>query len=828
MGAAWLTLRTDVRRRWRSMLGMVLLIGLVSGVVLVAAAGARRTSTAYPRLLRWASAAQLDLVPGQARAGLTGTGQTGYYRAVRRLPQVASMSPVDLLGMAIQVPHGPADSNVNTTGSLDPAVGLTADRVKVLAGRRYDPADPDAVMIDQRMAALAHVRPGGILRVLAFKDFTSPRPQVVGTLTARVSAIVRFDDALVPDNAGAAEPRALFSPAFVDKYVTHRYPRLVTSDYAGVRLRPGASQAAFTASARSLARRYPVATRGSVSIISLAGGAAAAQRAMRPEAVALAIFAGLAGLIALVILAQMLSRQVSIEAAEYPILRALGASRGTLAAASLLWVALVMLAGGLLGTGVAIAASPLMPIGLARLAEPSPGIEVNLAVLGAGLAAIVLLPVLLVLPAIRRAAGSGSGPLGVAEPPHPGRASRLGSALGMGGSLTGGIGVRMALEPGRGRTAVPVRSALAGTAVAVAALVAAAVFGASLVGLVDLPHRYGQNWAQSIDFMAPTTPKSLAVRFMATQPLVSGYALGNFGQISVNRRVVPAIGVDSVRGHGFVTVLAGRLPTGRGEIALGQQTLRAAQAAIGQQVRVSVNGRPRPLRVVGEVVLPAFTEGGNAATDLGQGAVVGTSLLSTPYQPTGCVHGLTCYSFILLQYPAGTSLRAADAHLEAAFAQHGCRISEGCYTLTTDQRPSDIRDYSGIRDTPLLLGALLGLLAVGTLSHALLAGVRRRYRDLALLKSLGLVRSQLLQVVCWQASTLAAAALLIGLPLGLLAGRWAWVVFAGSAGVADRADVPVPLVLLAIPATLLLANLIAAGPGWTAARVPAATVLRSE
>ena len=116
------------------MLGMVLLIGLVSGVVLVAAAGARRTSTAYPRMLRWASAAQLDLVPGQPKAGYTGTGQTGYYRAVRRLSQVASMSPVDLLGMAVLVPHGPPDSNVNTTGSLDRAVGLTADRVRVLAG----------------------------------------------------------------------------------------------------------------------------------------------------------------------------------------------------------------------------------------------------------------------------------------------------------------------------------------------------------------------------------------------------------------------------------------------------------------------------------------------------------------------------------------------------------------------------------------------------------------------------------------------------------------------------------------------------------------------
>jgi hypothetical protein len=82
--------------------------------------------------------------------------------------------------------------------------------------------------------------------------------------------------------------------------------------------------------------------------------------------------------------------------------------------------------------------------------------------------------------------------------------------------------------------------------------------------------------------------------------------------------------------------------------------------------------------------------------------------------------------------------------------------------------------------------------------------------------------------VFWEATTLAAAALAVGVPLGVLAGRWAWVEFADSAGVASQADVPVPVVLLAVPATLLLANLIAAGPGWTAARIPAATVLRSE
>ena len=82
--------------------------------------------------------------------------------------------------------------------------------------------------------------------------------------------------------------------------------------------------------------------------------------------------------------------------------------------------------------------------------------------------------------------------------------------------------------------------------------------------------------------------------------------------------------------------------------------------------------------------------------------------------------------------------------------------------------------------------------------------------------------------MAWQATALAGAALLVGLPLGILAGRWAWAIFAGSAGVSGAADVPVPLVLLAIPVTLAVANLIAAGPGWDAARLRPASVFRTE
>jgi ABC-type lipoprotein release transport system permease subunit len=145
-----------------------------------------------------------------------------------------------------------------------------------------------------------------------------------------------------------------------------------------------------------------------------------------------------------------------------------------------------------------------------------------------------------------------------------------------------------------------------------------------------------------------------------------------------------------------------------------------------------------------------------------------------------------------------------------------------------DQRPGGIRNYAGVRDTPLVLGAVLAVLAIGTLAHVLASSVRRRRRDLAVLKALGCTRGQMLRVVAWQATALAGAALLIGVPLGVIAGRWAWQLFASAAGVSERADIPVPVVAAAVAGVLLLANLIAAWPGWRAARIRPALALRSE
>jgi ABC-type antimicrobial peptide transport system permease subunit len=841
MAPVWFALRAGTRRRWRALVSLALLLGLAGGVVLTAAAGARRTDTAYPRLLTWAGASQ--------ETGLLGGLVPAYFAALSKLSQVAAVSTAMQYNIALPVKGGLPDDQVQVLASANGTYGTAVDRVKILQGRMFSSSAAGEAVIDPQVAAMEHVAPGDTLHLVAVPyltingDMDPAKLQV--PLTFRVAAIGIFDNQVVPASGTSSEPRILLSPGFARTALASRpYGSAGSIDYleqANVRLRAGADPAAFTAAAEALVSRYPAVLKDNgVQFSDSSAGVAAAKRAIRPLAVALALFAALAGLIALAVIGQLMARQMTLDAAGYGALSALGMSRGGLFALAAARLALVTVSGAVIAVVIAVAASPLMPIGAARLAEPQPGIGLDPAVLGIGFAAVVLLPlVVLTAPAIRavRQTRSSAAAASSAAGPSP-RPSWLAAALARAGTVTGGIGTRLAFEPGHGRTAVPVRSALAGTVIAVAAVTAAAVFGASLVALVSTPQRYGQNWDQALNLGFASVPSSYAADFASATPDVTGYALGDIGQLSIGGTQVPAIGVDPVRGDGYLTMLAGQPPANADEIALGAQTMRALGVRIGQTVRARVvwaTGDPGPaitrvLRVTGTVVLPDFGQPGlSSDTDLGNGAVVSPALLSVanPTGVPGCTTGRnTCYSLFLFRYRPGTDATATSTRLLAATAKAGCPY--GSCTVTRDQRPGEIRNYAAIRDTPLVLAAVLIVLAVGTLAHVLLTGVRRRRRDLAVLKTLGFTRQQVLRTVAWEASALAAAALVVGIPLGVIAGRVAWALFADATGIASQATVNVPLVLLAIPATLLLANVIAAWPGWTAARLRPATALRTE
>ena len=56
MTAVWLFLRAEARRRWRAWLSLALIVGVFTGGVVTAAAGAVRADSAYARFLDWSRA----------------------------------------------------------------------------------------------------------------------------------------------------------------------------------------------------------------------------------------------------------------------------------------------------------------------------------------------------------------------------------------------------------------------------------------------------------------------------------------------------------------------------------------------------------------------------------------------------------------------------------------------------------------------------------------------------------------------------------------------------------------------------------------------------
>jgi predicted lysophospholipase L1 biosynthesis ABC-type transport system permease subunit len=156
------------------------------------------------------------------------------------------------------------------------------------------------------------------------------------------------------------------------------------------------------------------------------------------------------------------------------------------------------------------------------------------------------------------------------------------------------------------------------------------------------------------------------------------------------------------------------------------------------------------------------------------------------------------------------------------------RIDAPTGFIAPAERPGDVTSLVRISSVPVLLAALLAIMAVAVLAHTVVTSIRRRRRDLAILKTLGFERRQLAGAVAWQATTLAAIALVIGLPVGVAVGRWSWRFFADQLGVLPVPVIPLAAVLIVIPVALVLANVIAVLPGRSAARTRAATVLRSE
>jgi ABC-type lipoprotein release transport system permease subunit len=789
------------RQYWKSWLALSLLVAVAGGFVLATAVSARRTADAFPQ---FAARHGYDVIvySGQPLPQLA------------RLPHVVSALPVPATftgQLRCASCHTPIDTNNMLINEVPPRE--LPRMVTLLSGRMPDQSDPDEVLASFTLAKDNGVRVGSVIQaqvasVAQLSGGRADRSPVMNP-ALRVVGIVAAESEFP---SGTSVHYDLYATTAFAAAVGHRAAS--QSTYYVRLARGGADLAGFDSRYRSLN------VYGAYDLDAAAG---AVEASIRPQVIGWYVLAGLAALAALAVIAQAMARQAATEQADHPVLSALGLRPREFVLAALVRALLIGVAGGAGAVLLAVLVSPLTPVGEARIAVPSPDtMSFDPVVLSLG-ALVVLAAVLAVSvwPAVRHARllahRQRSSALAVA-------ASRAAARAGL--PVTAVVGIRRALA--RGQDGQPVGTAILGTVMAVAALCATTVFGASLTHLVSSPELYGAPFQAY--FANDGLPGSQAT---VTGPLldslrrdraISQITLGAFVEVNINGRAVRTVVMTPVRGPALLSVVDGNLPRGDRDIMLGAATMRTAGARLGDTVRVTISdpaGTPHAasFRTIGRASLNA------GASGLGNGAVMTTSAFVDLQCPPGPGQS-ACQRAVKQGLATVVLVRAAPgAAGDAALARH---IAQYRDLTTLPAKPTVLVNFGESVNFPLLFGVALSLFGAATMVHLLLVSVARRRQETGLLKSLGFVRRQVAAAVCWQASTVALVGIVVGAPIGIAAGRVLWRVFATNFGVVPVPVVPL-LTLTALTAGVLAAaNVLATVPALTAARSRPGQLPRAE
>jgi hypothetical protein len=824
MNAALYYWRATRLRSRRRVVVVALICGLLGTVALGALAGARRTDSAYGRYLASINSSDVFVnVPGPVLASL---------RQIEHLPGVLSAGV--WLGLSADpVVHGRVDDSFTTdavTGSLDGEY-FRQDRVTVLAGRLPPLDATNEIALTPGLARLFGTGVGGrVTYQFTRLNLRTGTEALAGDSTFTVTAIV--DPPLVLVDQFDDVNSALLPPGVTARYLDGEFG----FGWVGVRLRGGT--AGIPALQRELAGPEDTMDRA----VGAPAGAFAfnlrrldiihhqVQQAIEPQAVALAMFGALAVLAVLVLVGQGLAQILNVTSAGVPPMRAAGATRAQIALAVSLDGAVAVVGGVVLAVAGAIALSPLAPVGPVRAFDPARGFEADPLVLAGGGAVLALLLLGLLAVLAWRSARPEPGP----RADRPSSIAQAAAAAGL--PVTALVGIRAALERRAGRRPVPVLATITGAVAAVLAVVLAAVFGASLNGLVTHPARYGWNWTLLMDTDGgyATWPPAQMEKLVNGQPGVTGWSTFAFTQVSIDNAEVPVLGLTRYQGSVQPPTTSGHPLSGPRQIELGTVTLRALGKHVGDTLVVGSERLRRTLTIVGTVTLPSIGLGEADHVSLGRGAMLSESTLLALQ---GLPPGLTAQEEqqITVADPAFPSAVAIDlapgtdaAPLAARIADAGPGDDPGGTYLQPRVLGAAIVNASQMGGQPLALALALAAGALLSLAVALLASVRQRRPQLALLKTLGLTRRQVRGVIAWQASTILVVAAAVGVPLGVAAGHWAWASFAASLGVVPVTVVPVLALLAGFIGLLAVGHLVTAMPASVAARTRPAAALRAE
>jgi hypothetical protein len=837
---AWYRFGATFGRRRAGYLTVVLLVALLGGLAMGAIAGARRTQSFFPAFLAHTNPSDLQVQPYSLSAS-TSSLTNGF----AGLPQVKNVASFVGLIVGPLRPNGTLDGSnglvrgtAQTIGSAD-GLFFKQDRVTVIEGQMANPKRDGEFVVDAETARQAGWHVG---QIIPFGAFTLAQANVAGLPTTKASqrfeaklvGIVVFNNhAVVHDDVDHFVSYALFTPTLTRSLLasTAFYPYSVY----GLQLDHGRHDLA--AVEREIIGLLPPGTGYQFYIPS--GVEGQVERALKPETIALGVFGGIAALAALIIASQALGRQLRTNDEDLGVLRALGADPTMITADGLIGVLGAVLLGAFLAVGVAVGLSPLAPIGAVREVDPSPAVAFDWLVLGLGLIVLIF-----GLGALTLALAYWRSPARVARQRRiaalPSSIVRVARSTGLPPSAI--VGVGFAVDPGRGRTAVPVRSALFGTALAVVMVVATLTFGSSLQTLVSHPALYGWNWSYALESSSGGNVPPQSRALLNHDPNVAAWTGFDFANIQIEGQTVPVL-IGSPRAQVTPPILSGHPLDADNQIVFGAATLAQLHKRIGDTVVVSygtpkdfpVYVPPRPLVIVGTATLPAIGSSGSLHTSMGTGAMISSGnepvamklALNNP-DPT-----LNGPSLVAVRVRAGMDSTGGLASLQR-IADAGTRALDGVpggggkVVVLPVQHPAEIVNYRSMGATPTILVSGLATGAIVALGLTLVASVRRRRRDLALLKTIGFARRQLAATVAWQASVVAVIGTIVGTPIGVVLGRWLWTLFARQIHAVPDPTVPALSIVLVVLAVLVGANVVAFFPGRIAARTQTAVLLRTE
>jgi hypothetical protein len=636
---AWYRFRATFARRWGGYLSVVLLIGLIGGTAMASIEAARRTQSSYPTFL--ASTNPSDLTVSIFAPG-SGAATSSVLSEIAHLSDVKQVRAIEAPAFVPLAPDGAP--RLSTLGSVTVLASLDGafddqDRPAVAQGRTANPDRPDEMVMTATAASVLGAHVGQVVPMGFYTtaqedqpDFGAPSVAPRLRANVRLVGIVVFDNSVVQDDIDRAYGFVMLSPALLAEAVALSPAAGAPIGYA-LQLRHGASD--VPAVEEQVRRLVPPGSVPQFHVTSRV--VSEVELALKPESVALGGFGAIAALVCLVLGAQAISRQLRLVDADRAVMRALGAGPAQTVGDGLIGALGAALLGALLAGALTVALSPLFPLGPVRPFYPDGGIAFDWTVLGLGL--VVLVSVLgagAVLLCYRRAPHRAGGARQLTA--RGSSTARRAEAAGM--PVAAVAGVRFALEPGQGRTAVPVRSALVGTVIAVAMVVATLTFASSLHTLVSHPALYGWNWDYALDPSNDVPPA--AMRLLDHDPDVAASSGFDYNNVEIDDQTVPVLMARSPDEVVSPPILSGHGLEAPDQVVVGAATLAVLHRNVGDKVFVSYGSRadapiyipPTPVVIVGTATFPAVGYESLVAdhTSMGTGAMFSEAIFPPAFQ----------------------------------------------------------------------------------------------------------------------------------------------------------------------------------------------------